>query len=120
MFTSVVTSSPKRGLAEALRLMRSGRVDSLFITDQRKTFLGVVSLENVKEHYPKETKSVSEIMNTQVKTLDLRDSVGEVAEIFHSQNGTRAIPVLDGDKLAGIITRSSMMRGLADWKHTDT
>ncbi|WP_255515244.1 CBS domain-containing protein [Geobacillus sp. LEMMJ02] len=39
----------------------------------------------------------------------------DVAEIFH-QRDVSAIPVLDGDRLVGVITRSSMMRGLAEWE----
>ena len=42
--------------------------------------------------------------------------VTDVAEIFNESN-ISAIPVLDGNKLIGIVTRSSMMRGLADWNH---
>lgn len=38
----------------------------------------------------------------------------EVAELF--AKGSLYIPVLEGGKLAGLITRSTMMRGLAGMK----
>lgn len=108
----VVTSSPKRGLAEALHLMREKQVDSLLITDKIGNFYGMVTLKSIKENYKNETLTVSDIMNTDVKTLSPFSDLTEVADIFHNSN-VGLIPILDGDKLIGIITRSSMMRGLA-------
>jgi osmoprotectant transport system ATP-binding protein len=116
MFSSAVTSSPKRGLAEAFRFMKEKKVDSLMVIDKNKALLGVVTLKKVNEHYKNEQLTLADIMDTNVKTLKKDAAVNDVAEIFHETN-VSAIPVLEGDKLVGVITRSSMMRGLAEWEY---
>lgn len=112
MLTKVVTISPKRGLAEALHVMKEKRVDSLLITDKQQKFYGIASLKNLKENYQNENLNVSDIMRTDVKVLSINSDLTEVAEVFH-ENDVGVIPVLEGDKLVGIVTRASMMRGLA-------
>ncbi|HET7615354.1 MAG TPA: CBS domain-containing protein, partial [Bacillales bacterium] len=52
------------------------------------------------------------IMNTDAATVTPEESYASVAEIF-SNHGVRTIPVLEDGCLLGLITRSSMMRGLA-------
>jgi osmoprotectant transport system ATP-binding protein len=117
MHTKVVTSSPKRGLAEAFHFMKEKKVDSLFIIDKTKAYLGAVTLKALDENYKNENMTVSNIMQSNIKTLAADAVVTDVAEIFHGSD-IGAIPVLEGDKLVGVVTRSSMMRGLADWKHS--
>jgi osmoprotectant transport system ATP-binding protein len=117
MHTSVVTISPKRGLAEALRVMKDRRVDSLFVMDKNKNFLGAVTLQKLNEHFSNEELTVTDIMQKDVTTLTNEAVVPDVAEIFHGSN-TNAIPVLADGKLVGVVTRSSMMRGLADWQYS--
>ncbi|MGG0717494.1 betaine/proline/choline family ABC transporter ATP-binding protein [Robertmurraya massiliosenegalensis] len=117
MHSNVVTTSPKRGLAEAFRLMKEKKVDSLFITDKTKTFYGAVSLKTLDENYKNENLTVADIMQSDIKTLTADAVVSDVAELFHGSDiGT--IPVLEENKLIGIVTRSSMMRGLAEWNHS--
>lgn len=117
MHFNVVTTSPRRGLAEAFRLMKEKKVDSLFITDKRKTFYGAVSLKKLDENYKNESLTVADIIQTDIKTLSADAVVTDVAELFHGSDiGT--IPVLEENKLIGVVTRSSMMRGLAEWNHS--
>jgi osmoprotectant transport system ATP-binding protein len=116
MFSSVVTSSPKRGLAEAFRLMKEKKVDSLMVVDKNKTLLGVVTLKKLDEQYKNEELTLADIMDRDMKTLAKDATVTDVAEIFHETNAS-AIPVVEGGKLIGVITRPSMMRGLAEWEY---
>jgi osmoprotectant transport system ATP-binding protein len=115
MSHSIATVSPKRGLAEAFRFMKEKKVDSLIVTDKKKSFLGVVTLKELEKHYHQEHLLVVDIADFDVTTLTKDADVTDVAEIFH-QRDVSAIPVLDGDRLVGVITRSSMMRGLAEWE----
>jgi osmoprotectant transport system ATP-binding protein len=115
MYSSVVTASPKRGLAEAFRLMKERKVDSLLVTDKNKNFLGIVTLKKLDEQYKHEDLTLADIMDTNVKTLEKDAVVTDAAEIFY-ENNVGAIPVLDGGKVIGVVTRASMMRGLAEWE----
>lgn len=112
----VITISPRRGLAEAFRLMKDRKVDSLFVTDKSKELCGVVTLKDLDENYRNENMTVADIMRQNIKALTSDAIVSDVAEIFNGDD-ISAIPVLEGNRLIGVVTRSSMMRGLADWNH---
>jgi len=118
MSRSAVTSASKRGLAEAFKLMKDYKVDSLLLVDRNKKFEGIVTLKNIEENYKNEELTLSDIKEEEVFKIQKGASVQEVAEIFH-ENNIGIIPVLDDDRLVGVITRSSMMRGLAEWQFNE-
>jgi osmoprotectant transport system ATP-binding protein len=118
MLTSFVTVSQNEGLAEAFRLMNEEKVDFLMVIDKNHAPLGVVTLQNIDNLNKHEHLTITDIMDLNVKTLTKDASVSEVAEIFHETNAV-AIPVLEGDKLVGVITKESMIRGLSEWKYND-
>jgi osmoprotectant transport system ATP-binding protein len=107
-----ITAKVTRGLAEALKMMKRYGVDSLLITDQQNKLLGITTLESVEQHYPEEHKTVGDLMKKDVITVDVSATYTDVAEIF-ATNGLQMIPVLEGERLVGLITRATMMRGLA-------
>ncbi|MBS2772156.1 betaine/proline/choline family ABC transporter ATP-binding protein [Anoxybacillus rupiensis] len=115
MSSFVVTASPNRGLAEAFRLMKEKKVDSLMITDKKQVFLGIVTLKELEKQYDKEEWVLADITDENCATLTKDDDVTNVAEIFQNKD-INVIPILEGDRLAGVITRSSLMRGLAEWE----
>jgi osmoprotectant transport system ATP-binding protein len=117
MHQRVITTFAKRGLAEAFRSMKENRVDSLFVVNNAKELLGVLTLETLGQHYKNEMLTVSDIMQAGPKSVTTDTIMTDIAEIFHGTQ-TGAIPVVEGKKLVGVITRSSMMRGLADWNHS--
>ncbi|RFU62687.1 ABC transporter ATP-binding protein [Bacillus sp. V59.32b] len=112
MLRKPVTAKPSRGLAEALSLMKSYRVDTLLVTDNQDHLLGIATIESVKQHFQDEEKVVSEIMETNVKTVHIDSPYSDVAEVF-AREGAPTIPVLQDGRLVGLITRGTMMRGLA-------
>ncbi|BCU83065.1 glycine/betaine ABC transporter ATPase [Polycladomyces abyssicola] len=116
MHQSPATVSPKRGLAEAFRIMKEKKVDSLFVIDSQRQLLGSVTLEKVDQHYNQEDCTVADIMETEIPTLTIDNPVNEVAEVFRDGK-QNAVPVVEGKRLIGVVTRGSMMRGLADWTH---
>ncbi len=114
MMKKLVTSKPTRGMAEAQTFMKRYAVDTLLITDKDK-FLGVVSFDDVETHYDEEDKKVQDILNDEVPTVSPDTAYTDIAEIFATAK-VQSIPVLTDDKLVGLITRSSMLRGLAGMK----
>lgn len=114
MSADVATISPRRGLAEAFRLMKAKKVDSLVIVDKKQVFLGIVTLKQIEQLYQEEHLLVADIADYDVTTLSKEADVTNVAVLFQDPD-VRIIPVLDGDRLVGGITRSSMMRALAEW-----
>ncbi|MFC7370063.1 ABC transporter ATP-binding protein [Fictibacillus iocasae] len=107
-----VTAKPTRGLAEALKMMKRYGVDSLLVTDQQSRLLGVTTLERLERHYFEEDKTIADLMETDIITVSSDTAYTDVAEIFATKK-VNAIPVLENEKLVGLITRATMMRGLA-------
>lgn len=115
MVYKAVTAKPTRGLAEAFNLMKKNAVDQLYISGKNNQLVGIVSLEEVKSNYKDEDKALQDIMQTNLIKVDPDASMAEVAEYFTSKD-IRTLPVVDKDILKGIITRSSMIRGIAEWE----
>lgn len=115
MIQKVITAKPTRGLAESLKWMSKNRVDSLLVTDQSNRLLGIVYLEDVEKFYNDEEKTLQDIMHQDLVTVDPDCPYSDVAEIY-AKYKVPSIPVLQDSKLIGLITRSSMMRGLAGMK----
>lgn len=55
--------------------------------------------------------SISQVMTTVIKTVDVNCPIKEVAEIF-AENGFHALPVMEGKKLKGIVTTTDVIRYL--------
>jgi osmoprotectant transport system ATP-binding protein len=115
MMKKIVTAKPSRGLAEALKLMKSYTVDSLLVTDNKNHFLGIATLDDIKEHYEEEDKKIKDILREDLITAAPSTDYSTIAEIF-AKDQARIIPVIDNGVLVGLINRSSMMRGLAGLK----
>ena len=111
MIQKVATVKESRGLAEAFRLMKSERVDSLVVTGPDQEYKGVVTLENVQKHYESDTKRIADVIES-IEPIQRNTLYPEIAKRFAVKQPV-SIPVVEGGKLTGLVTRSSMMRGLA-------
>ncbi|WP_408009530.1 ABC transporter ATP-binding protein [Pseudalkalibacillus sp. A8] len=117
MLSKVATVKPSRGLAEALQLMKTYTVDSLMVTKSKGELQGILELPKLENHYGDESKKVEDIMSPVAHSVTTETNYTDIAEIFAKHQVT-IIPVLDEGRLVGLITRSSMMRGLAGMKQT--
>lgn len=114
MLRKVITARPGRGLAQALKTMKTYKVDSLFVVNGQNELLGIATIDDVEKYYAEEEKTLGDIMSTGYQSVLVDAPYNEVAELF--AKGSLYIPVLEDGKLAGLITRSTMMRGLAGMK----
>ena len=114
MIEKVITAKPNRGLAQALKTMKTYKVDSLLVTNNRNNLLGIATLDLVEQYFTDEDKTITDIIKRYYMTVEADCPYREVAEIF--AGGVASIPVLQNGRLVGVITRSSMMRGLAGMK----
>ncbi len=67
------------------------------------------SLDSILDH----TYSISDIMNASPVTIDVHQSVRDAATVLVS-NSFHSLPVVDGDKLVGIVTSSDLIQYLLD------
>jgi osmoprotectant transport system ATP-binding protein len=114
MIKKVVTTKPNRGLAHALKSMKIYKVDSLLVTNNDNFLLGIATIDHVEQNISDEDKTIADIISKDYFTVEADSPYREVAEIF--AKGATFIPVVQNGRLVGLITRSSMMRGLAGMK----
>ncbi len=117
MIRKVATVKENRGLAEAFRLMKSERVDSLVVTGPEQEYIGVVTLEQVQNHYGDDGKRIVDVIEV-IESINEGTLYPEIAKRF-AENQPISIPVVEDSKLTGLVTRSSMMRGLAGLEQYD-
>ncbi|RFU66582.1 ABC transporter ATP-binding protein [Peribacillus glennii] len=114
MLKKVVTARPTRGLAQSLKTMKTYKVDTLLVINQQNQLLGIATIDNVERYYAEEEKTLQDIMDRDYQSVAADTPYTDVAELF--AKGAVLIPVLQNEKLVGLITRSTMMRGLAGMK----
>ena len=114
MVQSPAIALPTRGLAEAIKMMESRRVDSLLIVDKGNRLLGSVSIYQVIDHYGDEGKTVADIMSPPTHTVRKNTPLSAALNLM-SEHQLSNVPVVRDDRqFIGLITRGSVVRHLAD------
>jgi CBS domain-containing protein len=139
MTTKIVCVSPQQTIADAIRLMGNTHVSGLPVVDPTGKLVGVLSegdllrrseigttksthwLEylfragHLAEVY-KQThgRRVEEVMSTDVSSIDQSLPL-EAAVSLMQKRRIKRLPVMDGDKLVGIITRADFIRALGSF-----
>ena len=117
--TTVYSISPDDTVYDALKLMAEKNVGSLLVLDEGR-IAGVISERDyarkivLKDKFSKETK-VKEIMTADVATVtpatDLEQCMGLVTE-----KRLRHLPVVESDRVVGIISIGDIVKGIIDHK----
>ena len=135
MTTSVVTVKPKDSLRHARELMTKHRINQLPVTTDGK-LVGIITDRDIRDAYPSSLRllrgkdidefadsyTVEEAMTYNVTAVSPQTSLREAAQHLRRQR-FGALPVVENDKLVGIVTRSdpldAMLAGEADESHND-
>jgi CBS-domain-containing membrane protein len=113
MSTNLITVSPAATLAEARSLMHDNRIHHLPVV-QGDTLVGLITLTNVlaaTDSFLRDDNSrihaneigIKDAMVTDVATVDINASLRHAA-LFLEKHKIGCLPVLDDEKLVGIIT----------------
>jgi CBS domain-containing protein len=118
MTTRVVTVGPHDPVPVAVDRMTRYGFSALPVVGSSSRLLGVVSLLDVlrfREDHPDEgadvRATVGEIMSDQVLTMQATAGVAAVAQRLRSHGELRMMPVVQGGRLVGVVTRSDLLRG---------
>ena len=141
MKSEVVTIREDASVQELAKLLARKKISGVPVVDDQNRVVGIVSegdlvsqdadihfphyiellgniiyLESVKKYEERLEKaaasSVSEIMTTEVISVQKDASIEEVATLMTDKEVNR-LPVVDGDILVGIITRADVVRAMA-------
>ncbi len=122
MTKKLITITPQTTLTEANILVEKNPIRRLPVIDGDK-LVGIVSWGDLREARPSDATTVSHfeiyhilsrmtverIMSKNVVTIGTEDSMGLAAKKMHD-NRIACLPVMEKDKLAGIITVSDVLR----------
>jgi len=113
MIDTPVTCLSNMTLLRCMEKMRSSKVDSLMVIENKsKKLLGIIRAKQIQAQTDR-TQEVGKIMSTDLLSVMPSDSIVDVLKVVDENNVTN-IPVLDEDKtLLGLITKSSLVTTLS-------
>jgi acetoin utilization protein AcuB len=125
MTPNVHSASPDTTIAEALKVTRSERIRHLPVL-QDGQLVGLVTGRDLRLAMPPiwaeehdelleqlNTRRVREVMVTDIITTTATTPIEEAAKLMYA-NRVGCLPVLDGEKLVGIVTETDMLRALVE------
>ena len=126
MTTNPINISPTTHLHEAYDLMKEYNIRRLPVLDDGK-LVGIVSYGDVREASPSDATSLSkfetdylaakltveDIMTKDPKTLAMGSSLHDAVKLM-LDNKIGGLPVMEGDKLMGMLTESDVFRAVIE------
>jgi CBS domain-containing protein len=109
MTSTVITVRADSRVEDAARLLAHHRISGLPVVNAAGALIGVVTEHDL---IAKEGRTVAEIMSRGVVTVSPHTDVEEVAHLL-SNHRIRRVPVVEGDRLLGIVSRSDLVRQIA-------
>ncbi|NLA98013.1 MAG: CBS domain-containing protein [Spirochaetales bacterium] len=127
MTRNPVTATPDMSIAEASALMKQEKVHRLPVLDKDKKLVGIITEKDILDATPSPASSLSihemayllskltvkKLMSKNVVTINKDTTVEEAARMMVDQD-LSSLPVLEGDKLIGIVTKSDMFKILLE------
>lgn len=110
---SAVVVAPDTKVIEALTIMADKNIGSVLVMDGGE-YLGIITERDYSRKIVLRDKSsvdtmVSEIMTTNLPAVSPKDSV-EHCMLLMSDKNIRYLPVFDGNRLAGIVSMSDVVK----------
>lgn len=129
MSSNPITANPNTTLPEAYWLMINNGIRRLLVVNEDK-LLGIVTLEDLRQKIPFTTFAIDpvrasdmlancpiqKVMSAELKTITADTPLEDAAKRMIA-NHISSLPVMDGDKLVGIITESDIFRALVKLLH---
>jgi len=112
MIADPVKVSPKRNVLQAIEIMGENKVDSLLVTTRENELIGLITLKRIQ--LEDRNRLIEEIMERNVLTVQEGDNRIKVLELMN-RHKVGYMPVVNASgKLAGLITRSSILAALSN------
>ena len=139
MTRAPITVKSSSSIADAARLLLDNHISGLPVVDDNGAIVGIVSEGDFVRRGELDTERrrsafleffvspgrladeyvhaygrlIGEVMTSPVKTISPQALVSEAVETME-RDGINRLPVVDGEKLVGIVTRSDLLRALAN------
>ncbi len=122
MATNIVTFKPDQNVHEVIEKLVSTCISGASVIDEEGKLIGIISEKDClktivkSSYYDGMGALVSDLMSTDVDTVDIHDSIHNVAEKFLNCY-YRRFPVLDDGKLAGQVSRRDVLLAVQPIPH---
>lgn len=103
-----LTIAPEATIDEASEMLRENYIGAIVVADDAGSVAGILSERDIAVALPQYGGALGETLVSEIMTVDVvfctpEMSVKQVLDIMVT-NGIRHLPVLDGDKLSGVIS----------------
>lgn len=127
MQRELVTVPPETSVIEARRITAEHKIDHLLVVDKHDKLAGVLSDRDLKQSWASPATTLSQhelnylldqltagmIMSKKIITVAPETTIERAARIMQESN-ISALPVMEGEQLVGIITRTDVMQVLLE------
>jgi osmoprotectant transport system ATP-binding protein len=96
---------------ESIEMMSKREINSLVVIDDDETYLGTVSIEDIKAR-GRAGRSIAELINPDTMTVGRKDDAKEALDKLLSSTSNYVVVLNDNRTVAGIITRTSTAKAM--------
>ena len=105
MHTKLITVTEQTPIAESVRLLKKYRIGGLPVVDGDSRLVGIITEKDLLRVCYEERgtfRVVGDLMSRNVRTFQQNDPLENLCDCLMA-NDFRHVPVLDGDKLVGLL-----------------
>ena len=113
MTTDIVTVAPTMSIKRLALTLIKNQISGAPVTDKKGKIIGIVSEADL---VAKKGKDVRSIMNKKVISIAEDTPVEEIAQLM-TRHKIKRLPVMNGDKVVGIVSRADLVNAIAMGKH---
>lgn len=123
MTPRVLFAKPEQDFQEIARLFGELHIHHLPVTDENGKLVGIISANDIMKAYSRWRAADDQLSRLSLKVADLMtsspyyvcpsSSIQKAAELF-TLHGIQSLPVVEGNKVVGIITSRDLVRYFAE------
>lgn len=113
MRTNIVTVKKDRGVLECAERMARSSVDSLLVTDEKKRYVGTISIGDIR-HWGRGLTSIEPMVRQTARTVRVGDDAKESFDYLLDSGAAYVVVLNEDDTIAGIVTKTSVARSVAE------
>lgn len=113
MRTSVFCVRYNRGIRECTEMMARSSVDSLIAVDENGAYVGTVTIADIRK-WGKELKNIEPIIRKTARTARVGEEAKDSFDYLLDTGAAYVIVLNEDDSIAGIVTKTSVARSVAE------